>query len=359
MKKTAMERVTTEAGQQRFHRRYYESVCALVITFNRLPQLQECITAIRSQTTPPNEIVVVDNGSTDQTLEWLREQLDITVLSQTNSGVAGGIYSGLKYSYERDYSWTWINDDDAFPAPNALEQLLLATSHRPAGRVFNSLSIDQSDSSRIAFHFVRYPKGDNKRKKRYDYVRDLLTEAESPFVEGEAQFYQSSLLHREVVQDVGLPLPDLFIRGDEAEYLQRIIARGFTTYTVTDSRVVHPQQKREAARILGKEFYYEPMGKLKRYYIARNAVWGNHHFPGAWGPPSKRWLRFIKIFTYNQVVAWVTIPGLSEKISGSYAACRAVSDGLRMDRNARIRGKPTIYRDPILVRQGTVTARTR
>ena len=351
-----MDRSVTEA-RQRLLLPAYRNVCALVITFNRLPQLQECIAVIRSQTRPPDEIVVINNGSTDKTLEWLKKQLDITVLNQENSGVAGGVYSGLKYSSERGYSWTWINDDDALAAPNALEQLLLATSYRLTGRVFNSLSIDKHDSSRICFHYIRYSNADVRQKKRYDYVRDLLTEMESPIVEGEAQFYCSTLVHHDIVRDVGLPLPDLFVRGDEAEYLQRIIASGFTTYTVVNSRVFHEQQKREFARILGKGFYYEPMAKLKRYYTARNAVWGDRHFPGAWGSPSKRWLRIIKIFSYHQLVAWLTTKGLSEKLSDSLAVCRAISDGLRMDRNARIPGKPTIYREPVLVQRSKGASR--
>ena len=65
------------------------SVCALVITFNRVAVLRQCVEILRSQTRRPDEIVVVDNGSTDGTSEWLRQQPDLTVLQQENSGVAG------------------------------------------------------------------------------------------------------------------------------------------------------------------------------------------------------------------------------------------------------------------------------
>ena len=326
------------------------SVCALVITFNRVAVLRQCVEILRSQTRRPDEIVVVDNGSTDGTSEWLRQQPDLTVLQQENSGVAGGIYSGLKYGYERGYSWIWINDDDAFPAPDALDKLMSATWLRPKGRVFNSLSRDISDCKRIAFHFIRYIGGNPLQRKRYDYVSDLLNEAEGPLIEGEAQFYQSSLLHREIIDKVGLPIPDLFIRGDEIEYLTRIIGAGFPTYTVPVSRVVHPQQKREVVRILGKRLDYEPMEDLKRYYTARNAVWSDLHFPGAWGRPSLRRFRILKIFIYHQLVASITHSGTRQKLAAARIVCHGIADGLRMNRDGRIRGRETGYRHPFLVR---------
>ena len=80
-------------------------IAAIVVTFNRLTLLQECIQALRDQTRRPDEIIVVDNSSTDGTREWLNAQLDLTVVRQGNLGSSGGQQTGIKTAYQKGYDW--------------------------------------------------------------------------------------------------------------------------------------------------------------------------------------------------------------------------------------------------------------
>jgi GT2 family glycosyltransferase len=76
-------------------------VVAVVVTWNRRSLLCESLTALSAQTNPPAAIVVVDNASTDDTLQTLRERppgpvpLDVVALT-TNIGGAGGFAVGIE-----------------------------------------------------------------------------------------------------------------------------------------------------------------------------------------------------------------------------------------------------------------------
>ena len=63
-----------------------EKVIAVVVTYNRQSLLSECINALRSQTRRLDAILVVNNGSTDSTEEWLKKQSDVFFVSQKNVG---------------------------------------------------------------------------------------------------------------------------------------------------------------------------------------------------------------------------------------------------------------------------------
>ena len=63
--------------------------------------LKECIQSLRNQTHKLDEIFIINNSSTDGTLEWLNTQTDLTVITQENSGSAGGQYTGIKTAYEK------------------------------------------------------------------------------------------------------------------------------------------------------------------------------------------------------------------------------------------------------------------
>ena len=63
-------------------------VTAVIVTYNRLELLKECIAAVKAQTYKPSFILVVNNDSTDGTTEWLNQQSDLIVIHQPNKGGA-------------------------------------------------------------------------------------------------------------------------------------------------------------------------------------------------------------------------------------------------------------------------------
>jgi glycosyltransferase involved in cell wall biosynthesis len=66
----------------------HPSVSVLVTTFNQDRFLAATLDSIRRQTVPPREVIVVDDGSTDSTAEILERVADITVVRQSNQGIA-------------------------------------------------------------------------------------------------------------------------------------------------------------------------------------------------------------------------------------------------------------------------------
>ena len=54
-----------------------EKVIAVIVSYNRQALLAECIQALRAQTRKPDAILVVNNGSTDNTAVWLDAQQDV------------------------------------------------------------------------------------------------------------------------------------------------------------------------------------------------------------------------------------------------------------------------------------------
>lgn len=131
-----------------------DSVCAVVVTYNRKDLLIECLEALRKQTRPIQGIYLIDNASTDGTPGLLMEKGYISELPpqnlkepwekefiiqnltnrediklhyvrmHENTGGAGRFYEGVKRGYERGYDWLWLMDDDTIPTETALENLI-------------------------------------------------------------------------------------------------------------------------------------------------------------------------------------------------------------------------------------------
>jgi len=129
-----------------------DTVCAVVVTYNRKNLLLECLDALRKQTRPIQGIYLIDNASTDGTHELLlkegyikelppenlvepwEKEFEIKNLTDgqpiklhyvrmhENTGGAGGFHEGVKRAYEKGYDWLWLMDD-AEPKEDALEKL--------------------------------------------------------------------------------------------------------------------------------------------------------------------------------------------------------------------------------------------
>ena len=103
-------------------------VNCVIVTYNRLALLKECLAAIEKQTYPIHKVIVIDNCSTDGTKEYLkayavRPQFQV-IRTEQNIGGAGGFSLGVKTSVLGGGDYTWMMDDDTIPSPKALEALM-------------------------------------------------------------------------------------------------------------------------------------------------------------------------------------------------------------------------------------------
>ena len=100
----------------------------VIVTYNRLTLLKECIQCVETQTIPATKIIVVNNASTDKTTDFLsekRKQNDkfYIIECKQNIGGAGGFYKGVKKASEEDIDMMLLIDDDAMIADNYMEQI--------------------------------------------------------------------------------------------------------------------------------------------------------------------------------------------------------------------------------------------
>lgn len=204
-------------------------VAIIVVTYNRIELLKECVDSLRNQTYENRDIIIVNNGSTDETPNWLASQKDLKVITQENLGGAGGFFTGIKYACENGYNYSWVMDDDVIADINALENLINKTSYCSGFICSKVLDLDNNlcnvpkISSQKSFK-TGEPTWGNKLN------HNLLQVEITSFV--------SMFFHNQLVYQLGLPYKEYFIWGDDTEYSSRI-SNLHNSYMAIDSIVVH------------------------------------------------------------------------------------------------------------------------
>lgn len=234
-----------------------ESVAAVVITFNRLELLKEVLSAVKNQSRKPDKIIVVNNSSTDGTSEWLSDQNDIKVITQENLGSSGGQYTGLNVAYELGYEWIWTMDDDVVPDINCLENLLNSNSKyliRAPLRFDNNNKPYLNDA--ISYNFT------NPMKSLWvELINNELLKKD--YIEAIGITFEGPLIHRSVIEKIGLPNINFFIFADDTEFFVKANRAGFKSIIVTSSKLYR--------KISLPDNIYK--FSWKTYYIIRNLIW--------------------------------------------------------------------------------------
>jgi hypothetical protein len=110
-----------------------EQTSVIVPTYNRAAFLVEALDSLFAQTLSPGEIIVIDDGSTDDTQARLRAFGErIRYARKENSGKSDSLNIGLEMAR---HPLIWIMDDDDLALPDTLERLTTALANRPAAAI--------------------------------------------------------------------------------------------------------------------------------------------------------------------------------------------------------------------------------
>jgi len=240
-------------------------VAAVVVTHNRKELLVKCLRAILDQTYAVDRLFVIDNASSDGTPQMLESlgfmkhpQLEYIRLTE-NMGGAGGFHEGIKLAYDRGFGWIWLMDDDGFPYPTSLENLMNMT-----GKYHFLGPLVAVDSHNLSFCFTW-------RKSVITRVSEAEAIASDGCIVGEISIFNGTLISRHMVATIGCPKKEFFIWGDEIEYLKRAVRAGYVPVTVCAARHYHPPSRMRYKRLpmrLGWVAAHED--KFRLYLYIRN-----------------------------------------------------------------------------------------
>ncbi len=241
-------------------------VTAVVVTFNRLALLQRLLARLR-EVPEVDEVLVVDNASTDGTGAWLRTQDGLDgVSSRTladNTGGAGGFADGLAWAMERGADLAWLMDDDGLPDPDCLARLL---AHDGALDFWGPAVLAEHDDTRLCFP-IRLPGGTTVVHR----MAEVEAAARDGLVPGVVIPFNGVLVTRDLVERIGVPRAEFFIWGDDVEYLWRAERAGARIATVVDAHFLHPATDDLGTPMMrGRTTYNHTPSELKHYCMARN-----------------------------------------------------------------------------------------
>lgn len=279
------------------------SIAVVVVTYNRKKLLGECLDAILAGTRLPDKIILVDNGSTDDTPEFVKAKgylknsaIDYIRLPE-NTGGAGGFYEGVKYGYAAGYDWLWLMDDDAEPAADALEKLS-KYCHEPNVSALANLKLDLAGDL-LHPHLGFFNCQDEQNTFDFDIEIHKKIEkkliADNRVLEIAFSSFVGILISKTAIEQVGFPNRELFIRGDDLEYCLRLNNVG-KILLITNSIILHKEATNQieiSKSFFGKVSYRTKYSRVwLTYFETRNAIWLRKHYASK----TKFYLRTFKYY---------------------------------------------------------------
>lgn len=234
-----------------------KKVIAVVVTYNRKELLKECIEAILNQNYKNCDVLVIDNASTDNTEEYIRDLLKnkrvIYKNTGENLGGAGGFNYGIKEAIKIGCDYVWIMDDDCMVHNDSLDELFRADKKLKGNYGFLASKVLWKDNNICEMNIQRK----TLTKKVDDFKSELTPIVMSSFV--------SLFISAKKVKEYGLPIKEFFIWTDDWEYTRRISIKN-NCYLVNKSIVTH-----KSVSNIGANIASDTEERLSRYnYLYRN-----------------------------------------------------------------------------------------
>jgi GT2 family glycosyltransferase len=231
-----------------------------------LPKQME---ALLAQTRALQEIIVVDNASSDGTAAMLAERYpQVTVLRmKENLGAAGAWAAGLAYAVlEKEHHWVWTFDDDSVPEPTALEVLLTGVGGLGNVEAEVGMAVPMPLNRETG---TRYP----PLFWRNGFVKATEEQMRRPVWFADLAIASGALVRREVVQKIGVPRADFFMDVFDFEYCLRLRSHGYKIAVISRAEVSHEIGNTRKIDLPGYKRLWMNQPPWREYYISRNLVY--------------------------------------------------------------------------------------
>lgn len=234
-------------------------VTILVVFWDNLSALQNCLAALRSQTLADHRVILVDNSVAGKAASLLTDFREMEICSpSSNTGFAGGNNLGIA---KADSEFIALLNPDAFPEPGWLSSLIRAADANPRCAAFGSVQLlDENPKTLDGIGDSYNPSGVFRReahgRQRTEYCELQPREIFSPCA-------AAALYRRDALEAVGGFDEDFFCYGEDVDLGFRLRLAGWKSMLVPDAVVRH----------VGSASSGGQRSEFASYHGHRNMVW--------------------------------------------------------------------------------------
>jgi GT2 family glycosyltransferase len=235
------------------------SVLVVIVNFNSGPLLAKSVTCIKAQTYTDYRLVVVDNGSTDDSLRLLHERYPDTQILRAGRNLGFAAANNLAVRTYTGTTWIALVNPDAYPEPDWLLRLMEAARKHPEYATFASCTVAASDPALLdgagdVYHLSgRYWRRGNLRPRSERYLRgdDVFSACAA-----------AALYARAAWDEVRGMDEDYFCYGEDIDLGFRLQLAGHKCLYVPEAIAYH-----EGSAVTQRR------SEFSTYYGQRNLVW--------------------------------------------------------------------------------------
>ncbi len=238
-------------------------VCAIVVTFNGKKWYDRCFGSLRDSAIPV-EIIVVDNASSDNTVEYIRGRFPFVHLieSKENLGFAKANNIGIRYAIDHSADYCFLLNQDAWIEKDTVEKLLQTFEDNEKVGIASPMHLDGNYTG-LDWGFVNYlPSA---------FISDSFMQKAKPYYAAEFVNAAAWLISADCIHNVGGFDTLLFFHyGEDGNYCQRVLYHGYQIIINTTTTICHDRGERKET-----ENEYRQKVLEKNPFISNKLLWGD------------------------------------------------------------------------------------
>lgn len=247
-----------------------KTTAVILVNWNSYALTSDCIRSLREMQYTDYDIIVVDNGSTDRSVQSFRSEFPDIILieSPENLGFTGGNNLGMQFATGHGYRYQMLLNNDTFVEPGFLEKLVNYMDAHPDTGVIQPLIYFDHNRSLVwnggSFYNKWLGRAYTKNYNRHLQPASAVAR-EVDWITGCAFFTRTS-----IIRETGMLAPNLFIYYEDVDLSFRIKKAGHKLVYYPDSIIYHIAGMSHRNKTREKEGMVKP---IVHYLNVRNRIW--------------------------------------------------------------------------------------
>lgn len=223
-------------------------VFVAVVTYNGKQWYDKCFSSLRNSTIPIN-IVVFDNSSTDDTVEYIQKYYSeiFIIESELNIGFGQGNNKIISYAYRNGADYVFLLNQDAWVEPNTIIGLINAHKNN---REYGVLSPIHLNAGKTAIEKGQIVYLSTTRHTPNELISDFYLGIKKEVYDTNYVNAAAWLLPRKTIETVGGFDPLFFHYAEDDNYLSRVIYHGLKIGIVPRVTICHDTENRVTGSLL-------------------------------------------------------------------------------------------------------------